>query len=42
MGEVVVRGATDASIDQRTGGELSVTVRGVNDAQALADRFVAG
>lgn len=30
-----------AAIDGRSGGDLSVTVRGVLDAQALADRFVA-
>lgn len=31
-----------ASIDMRSGGEVHVTVRGVLDAQALADRFIAG
>lgn len=30
-----------ARIDMRSGGEVSVTVRGVLDAQALADGFVA-
>ena len=30
-----------AAIDARSGGDLSVTVRGVLDAQALAERFVA-
>jgi hypothetical protein len=30
-----------ATIDMRSGGDVSVTVRGVLDAQALADRFVA-
>jgi len=33
--------SASAAIDARSGGDLSVTVRGVLDAPALADRFVA-
>lgn len=46
--DYIIRGAGDerdvrayANIDMRSGGTLSVAVRGVLDAQALADRFVA-
>ncbi|TAK18403.1 MAG: hypothetical protein EPO40_37110 [Myxococcaceae bacterium] len=33
--------SASAAIDARSGGDLSVTVHGVLDAPALADRFVA-